>query len=109
MTRLAWRARGLARALRWRTWEGLRDAGRAMRLVSGEPGDTHIAQVSMPPTEGQVYYHLYRHAELVDDARVAGLQILGYHSANELAEGKTFGETARQLDKQVMYAFQRSH
>jgi SAM-dependent methyltransferase len=105
MNGLAWHARGLARTLRWRTWEGVRDAGRALRLVRGEMGDTFIHQVSMPPTGGKVYYHLYRHDELVTDAEVAGLQLLGYHSAHELAEGKTFGKTARRLDKQVMYAF----
>ena len=108
MSAIAWHARGLARSLRWRTWEGVRDAGRAVRLARGEAGDTFIHQVSMPPTDGKVYYHLYRHDELVNDAQVAGLRLLGYHSGRELAEGKTFGEAARRLDKQVMYAFRKS-
>lgn len=107
MGRLAWHARGLARTLRWRTWEGLRDSGRRLNLLPGEPGDTQIEQVSMPPTDGKVYYHLYAHAELMADARIAGLRLLGYHSGNELAQGVAFGETARRLDKQVLYAFQR--
>ncbi|MEP7198949.1 MAG: hypothetical protein ABI874_03945, partial [Chloroflexota bacterium] len=108
MSALTWHAHGLARSLRWRTWEGARDVGRAVRLLRGEAGDTFIQQVSMPPTDGKVYYHLYRHDELVDDAQVAGLQLLGYYSGRELAEGKTFGETARRLDKQVLYAFRKS-
>ena len=107
MSAIGWRARGLARTLRWRTWEGVRDAGRRLRVVGGETGDTFIEQVSMPPTHGRVYYHLYRHAELLADAHVAGLHLLGYHSANELAEHKTFGAIARRLDKQVLYAFSR--
>ena len=106
MGRLAWHARGLSRTLRWRTWEGLRDSGRSLNFLSGELGDTQIDQVSMPPTPGKVYYHLYAHAELVADAKMAGLRLLGYHSGNELAQGTPFGETARRLDKQVMYAFQ---
>jgi SAM-dependent methyltransferase len=109
MSRLAWRGRGLARTLRWRTWEGLRDMARTLRMIGGEQGDTQIAQVSMPPTEGRVYYHLYRHIELIEDAQVAGLCLLGYHSGNELAENQTFEETARRLDKQVLYAFHNSH
>jgi SAM-dependent methyltransferase len=107
MSALGWRARGLARTLRWRTWEGVRDAGRRIHMVGGEAGDTVIEQVSMPPTRGRVYYHLYRHAELLADAHLAGLRLLGYHSGNELAEHKTFGEMARRLDKQVLYAFSR--
>jgi len=107
MGRLAWHARGLSRTLRWRTWEGLRDSGRLLNMVPGEPGDTLIGQVSMPPTAGKVYYHLYAHAELVADAKIAGLRLLGYHSGSELAQGTSFGETARRLDKQVLYAFQK--
>jgi SAM-dependent methyltransferase len=107
MSAVGWRALGLARTLRWRTWEGVRDVGRRLQMVSGETGDTFIEQVSMPPTDGHVYYHLYRHAELLADAHVAGLYLLGYHSGNELAVNKTFGETARRLDKQVLYAFSR--
>ncbi len=102
---LGWHARGMARSLRWRTWEGLRDRARLVRLLGGERGDTLIEQVSLLPTEGKVYYHLYVHDELVADARAAGLRLLGYHSARELAEDKIFGERARRLDKQVMYAF----
>jgi SAM-dependent methyltransferase len=105
MGRWMWHARGLIRTLRWRTWEGVRDAGRQLRIVNGEPGDTQIYQVAMPPTAGAVYYHLYRHAELAADAKIAGLRLLGYHSGNELAQDRSFSETARRLDKQVMYAF----
>jgi SAM-dependent methyltransferase len=105
MSRLRWHARGLQRTLRWRMWEGVRDAGRRLRVAHGEPGDTRIDQVSMPRTDGTVYYHLYQHDELVADAKMAGLRLLGYHSGNELAQDVVFGETARRLDKQVMYAF----
>ncbi len=104
---LAWHAHGIMRSLRWRTWEGVRDLARTLRLMNGERGDTFIAQVSMPRTDGKVYYHLYAHEELIADAQIAGLRLLGYHSARELADGKVFGETARQLDKQVMYAFEK--
>jgi ubiquinone/menaquinone biosynthesis C-methylase UbiE len=107
MSGVWWHMRGLLRALRWRTWEGVRDRLRALRVMDGERGDTLIEQVSMPPTEGKVYYHLYGHGELIEDVRMAGLQLLSYHSARELAEGKRFGESARCLDKQVMYAFRK--
>jgi len=105
---LSWHARGLARTLRWRTWEGLRDLGRSLRLSGGEAGDTFIKQVALLPTAGKVYYHLYNHQELMADAQVAGLRLVGYHSARELAEGKEFGQRARRLDKQVLYAFTKT-
>ena len=105
---LGWHARGMARSLRWRTWEGLRDRARRLRLARGEAGDTQIEQVALLPTRGRVYYHLYAHGELSEDAHAAGLRLLGYYSARELAEGKSFGEMARRQDKQVMYAFEKS-
>ncbi|HZY45073.1 MAG TPA: class I SAM-dependent methyltransferase, partial [Anaerolineae bacterium] len=102
---LSWHARGLARTLRWRTWTGLIDRARQAHLLRGEIGDTAIDQVSLTPTRGMVYYHVYRHAELIDDAASAGLTLLGYHDGRELNEGQTFTPRVRQLDKQVLYAF----
>ncbi len=105
--RLAWHLRGMARTLRWRTWTGLIDVGRRMRLTGGQVGDTAIQQVSADSTPGLVYYHLYRHKELVADAATAGFELMGYHSGAELSEGQDFAPRARQLDKQVLYAFRR--
>lgn len=105
---LRWHARGLARTLRWRTWTGAVDVVRGIGPLRGEIGDTEIEQVSLIPTRGRVYYHLYGHAELVADAAQAGLKLLGYHSGRELTEGKTFSARVRQLDKQVLYAFERA-
>ena len=105
---LAWHLRGLARTLRWRTWPGLLDGLRRLRLLPGEPGDVEINQVSLTPTSGMVYYHLYRHAELIADAASSGFSLFGYHSGRELNEGQTFAPLVRQLDKQVLYAFQKT-
>jgi ubiquinone/menaquinone biosynthesis C-methylase UbiE len=105
---MSWHARGIARTLRWRTWNGLIDAARQVRLVRGEIGDTAIDQVSLTPTQGMVYYHLYGHAELIEDAASAGLTLLGYHDGRELNEGQEFAPRVRQLDKQVLYAFRRA-
>ena len=102
-----WHARGIARTLRWRTWNGLIDVGRRARLARGEAGDTEIDQVSLTPTRGLVYYHIYRHAELVEDAAIGGFALVGYHSGRELSEGRSFVPRVRQLDKQVLYAFRR--
>lgn len=102
---VSWHARGLARTLRWRTWTGLIDLVRKTHVLRGEIGDTAIDQVSLTATRGMVYYHLYRHAELIDDAAAAGLTLLGYHAGRELNEGQVFSERVRQLDKQVLYAF----
>jgi SAM-dependent methyltransferase len=104
---LTWHARGLFKTLRWRTWTGTVDLVRAMGERDTEIGDTDIEQVSLTPTPGQVYYHLYRHAELVEDAAQAGLKLLGYHSGRELSEHQTFTPRVRQLDKQVLYAFRK--
>ena len=104
---MTWHARGLARTLRWRTWNGALDLGRALRGAEAEIGDTAIEQVSLTPTPGAVYYHIYRHQELVTDAALAGLNMLGYYSGRELSEDQTFTPRVRQLDKQVLYAFQR--
>lgn len=100
-----WHLHGLARTLRWRTWTGLIDAARKVHLLRGESGDTAIDQVSLTATRGMVYYHLYRHAELIEDAAAAGLTLLGYHAGRELNEGQVFSVRVRQLDKQVLYAF----
>ena len=102
-----WHLRGLARTVRWRTWNGLLDYGRHWHVLAGEPGDTAINQVSLMATDGHVYYHLYQHDELVSDAAAAGLELAGYHSGRELNEGCTFAPIVRQLDKQVLYAFRR--
>lgn len=102
-----WHARGIARTLRWRTWNGALDAMRAAHGAHDEIGDTAIEQVSLTPTPGAVYYHIYRHSELVEDAGTAGLKLLGYHSGSELSDDTSFAPRVRQLDKQVLYAFQR--
>jgi SAM-dependent methyltransferase len=102
-----WHMRGIVRTLRWRTVNGWLDFARRARVLRGEVGDTAIDQVSLTPTAGRVYYHLYRHAELVADARAGGLELCAYHSGRELSEGKTFAPRVRQLDKQVLYAFQK--
>lgn len=104
---ILWHARGLRRTLRWRTWTAVLDLLRRVHLVGGEPGDTRINQVSLRPTPGDVYYHIYEHDELVADAAAGGLTLLGYHSGRELAEGRAFAPRVRQLDKQVFYAFER--
>ena len=108
MSGLSWHVRGLLRTLRWRTWTGIVDALQRAGLLPGEPGDTHIKQVSLRPTPGDVYYHIYDHEELIADAAAGGLELLGYHSGRELAEGRAFGLRARQLDKQLFYAFERA-
>jgi ubiquinone/menaquinone biosynthesis C-methylase UbiE len=102
-----WHARGLGRTLRWRTWPGLLDAARKARIIRGTVGDTFITQVSLEPTPGYVYYHIYTHQELVADAVAGGLVLKGYHSGRELNEAREFWPRVRQLDKQVFYAFQR--
>ncbi len=102
---VSWHARGLARTLRWRTWTGLIDLARHAHLLRGEIGDTLIDQVSLTPTRGMVYYHVYRHMELIEDAASAGLTLLGYHDGRELNEEQKFTPRVRQLDKQVLYAF----
>lgn len=104
---MLWHARGLRRTLRWRTWTAFLDLLRCAGLLSGEPGDTQINQVSLRPTPGDVYYHIYAHDELVADAAAGDLSLLGYHSGRELAEGRAFAPRVRQLDKQVLYAFER--
>lgn len=108
MSALGWHARGLLRTLRWRTWPYLADLGKQVALLPGEIGDTNINQVSMPPTPGMVYYHLYRHNELLDDAAASGFKLLGYHSGRELDQGDQFIPLVRQLDKQILYAFERT-
>lgn len=104
---ILWHARGLRRTLRWRTWTAVLDMARRARLFPGDAGDTRINQVSLRPTPGDVYYHIYGHDELVADAAAGGLSLLGYHSGRELAEGRAFAPRVRQLDKQVFYAFER--
>lgn len=105
---ILWHARGLRRTPRWRTWTALLDLLRRAGLLAGEPGDTQINQVSLRPTPGDVYYHIYAHDELVADAAAGDLSLMGYHSGRELAEGRAFAPRVRQLDKQVLYAFERN-
>lgn len=104
---ILWHARGLRRTLRWRTWTAFLDLLRRAGLFAGEPGDTRINQVSLRPTPGDVYYHIYAHDELLADAAAGNLSLLGYHSGRELAEARAFAPRVRQLDKQVLYAFER--
>jgi hypothetical protein len=102
---LGWHLRGLARTLRWRTWPGFVDLLRRTPLVGGEKGDTFISQVSLTPTPGRVYYHIYEYNELVEDAAAANLSLIACHSGRELSENREFPPRVRQLDKQVFYAF----
>jgi hypothetical protein len=102
---LGWHLRGLARTLRWRTWTGFIDLLRQFQLLKGHKGDTFIDQVSLNPTPGRVYYHIYEYNELVEDATVANLALIACHSGRELSENRDFPPRVRQLDKQVFYAF----
>ena len=107
MSAVGWHARGLARTLRWRTWNGFLGLLRRAGMWPGERGDTAVGQVSAAPTPGKVYYHIYEHDELLADAASGGLEVIGYHSGRELSEGRLFRPRVRQLDKQVLYAFRR--
>ena len=102
---IGWHLRGLARTLRWRTWTGFIDLARHLSLIPGEKGDTTIDQVSLNPTPGRVYYHIYEYNELVEDAAAGNLHLLACHSGRELSENREFPPSIRQLDKQVFYAF----
>lgn len=106
---LIWHARGLARTLRWRTWAGLVDLARRLRPRAGgpEPGDALVAQFSLRTTPGRIYYHLYRPAELVEDAAAAGWRPLGMHSGRELNEGRVYPPAIRGQDKQLFFAFEK--
>lgn len=107
---LAWHARGLARALRWRTWPGLIDRLRRLRSNPGgkEPGDVRVAQFSLRATPGTVYYHLYDAADLIEDAGGAGWRLLGHHSGRELSEGEIYPPSVRRQDKQQFFAFEKT-
>lgn len=107
MSAAGWHARGLARTLRWRTWNGFLGMLRQVRVWPGERGDTVVDQVSATPTPGKVYYHIYEHDELLADAASGGLELIAYHSGRELSEARLFRPRVRQLDKQVLYAFRR--
>jgi SAM-dependent methyltransferase len=102
---LVWHLRGLLRSLHWRTWTGILDLLRQFQLISGEKGDTFIDQVSLNPTPGRVYYHIYEYNELVEDATAANLALIACHSGRELSEKRAYPPRVRQLDKQVFYAF----
>jgi hypothetical protein len=84
---------------------GTVDLLRQTPLLSGQKGDTFIDQVSLSPTPGRVYYHIYEYNELVEDAAVGNLTLLGCHSGRELSENTKYPPYIRQLDKQVFYAF----
>ncbi|MDK1028231.1 MAG: class I SAM-dependent methyltransferase [Anaerolineae bacterium] len=107
MNSIAWHFRGVARTLRWRTWNHLIDLGRKLHLIRGEVGDTKVNQVSLKATAGKIFYHIYQHDELVADARAAGLELLGFHSSEELRTTQEFPSYIRKREKQVMYAFRR--
>jgi SAM-dependent methyltransferase len=102
---LTWHLRGLVRTLRWRTWTGFLDLLRRYHLTGGEQGDTFIDQVSLTPTPGRVYYHIYEYNELVEDAAAANLELTACHGGRELSEKREYPPRIRQLDKQVFYAF----
>jgi hypothetical protein len=102
---LGWHLRGLARTIRLRTWTGTVDLLRQARLVGGQKGDTYINQVSLTPTPGRVYYHIYEYNDLVEDAAVGNLALVACHSGRELSENREYPPHVRQLDKQVFYAF----
>jgi SAM-dependent methyltransferase len=102
---ITWHLRGLARTLRWRTWTGFIDLLRRLHFQRGENGDTYINQVSLTPTPGRVYYHIYEYNDLVEDAAAANLTFIACHAGRELSENREFPPRVRQLDKQVFYAF----
>jgi hypothetical protein len=95
------------RTLRWRTWADVVDAVRIAGLAAGEPGDTRIEQVALPPTPGRVSYHLYRRRELIDDASRAGLHLVASHPGSELSQGDDDPIWIRSRHKQVFYVFRR--
>jgi SAM-dependent methyltransferase len=103
----AWHVRGVMRTLRWRTWADVVDAVRIAGLAAGEPGDTRIEQVALPPTPGRVSYHLYRRRELIDDASRAGLHLVASHPGSELSQGDDDPIWIRSRHKQVFYVFRR--
>jgi SAM-dependent methyltransferase len=108
MNLLAWHGRGLVRTLRWRTWPGLVDVLRSILPTGPEPGDVQVAQFALPATPGRIFYHLYRPAELMEEAVTAGWRLLGYHSGAELNEGRVYPNRVRALDKQLFFAFETS-
>jgi hypothetical protein len=75
--------------------------------AGAEAGDIQVAQFSLPATPGRIYYHLYRAAELIEDAAAAGWQLRGHHSGSELNEGRRYPDLIRQQDKQQFFAFQK--
>lgn len=104
---LVWHARGVARTLRWRTWPSLVDWKRQLFPDGLEPGDTQVAQFSLQATPGQIYYHVYRAAEFIKDATVAGWHLLDYHSGTELNEDRIYPLAVRRADKQLFFAFEK--
>jgi SAM-dependent methyltransferase len=105
---LLWHTRGLARTLRWRTWPGLVDLVRRAAPGRAEPGDLQVAQFSLAATSGRIYYHVYRPTEFIHDATSAGWRLLGHYCAAELNEGRLYPTLARQGDKQLFFAFEKS-
>lgn len=106
---LVWHLRGVARSLRWRTWPGLVDLARRLNPFPGsaEPGDLQVAQFSLQPTPGKLYYHVYRAGELVEDAARAGWRLLGHYSGTELSEARVYPPLIRGQDKQQFFAFEK--
>jgi ubiquinone/menaquinone biosynthesis C-methylase UbiE len=106
---LVWHTRGLARTLRWRSWPGLVDLIRRVNpLDQAEPGDTAVAQFSLPATPGRIYYHLYQADELIQDARRGGWHLLGYHCGAELTEERVYPAHVRSQDKQLFFGFEKA-
>jgi len=98
---------GVARSLRWRTWLVGKDAGRRLGLGGGELGDTMIDRVSDAPTPGQIQFHVYDHQELVTSLAQAGFSLFDSYSQREWRDKQEFPPRIRQLEHQVIYAYQR--
>lgn len=106
---LLWHVRGVARTLRWRTWPGLVDLNRKLNPFPGgaEPGDVQVAQFSLRPTPGRIYYHVYRAEELIADATGAGWHLLAHHCGSELNTNRVYPAAIRRQDKQQFFAFEK--
>ena len=76
-------------------------------FLPGELGDTQVAQFSQPATKGNVYYHIYRVNEVIEDAALAGWELLGFHAGRELGEGIVYPPEIRGRDKQLFFAFEK--
>ncbi len=102
---LVWHLRGVVRLLGQRVVPALVDLPRRWGAAAGEPGDTRVAQFSVPATAGRIFYHLYRVEELAADAAPAGWRLLAYRSGAEITEGTVYPVWVRRADKQLFFAF----